>query len=110
MSLRHHAAWIHAKLRPHPLLPHPPQSPGLHIAAAPSQGTPGVGLDLRGAPSSEEGEEVFYRYSIEWQAMGWGRGVGEGSPWTHTDTNTLNVDLHEMEVEGHGFLPFPFFL
>lgn len=104
MSLRHHAAWIRAKLRPYPLPPHPPQRPGLHFAADPSQGTPGAELDLRGALSSEENEEVFYGGSLEWHAEGWG-----GSR-THADTNTLNVDLHEMQMEGHGFLPFPFFL
>ena len=40
------------------------------------------------------------------RAAGW----GVGGSWTHADTNALDVDLHEMEVEVDRLLPLPFFL
>lgn len=36
----------------------------------------------------------------------WGAGV---SP-THADTDALDIDLHEMEMKVHRFLPLPFSL
>lgn len=40
------------------------------------------------------------------RAAGW----GVGGSWTHADTNALDVDVHEMEVEVDRLLPLPFFL